>query len=306
MKKKHHYVWRKYLQPWTLKDKIWVLHNNEIRFDNLINIAAQNYFFSVNDLSKEEIILIKKLWIDKAPDFIKELHSNWLKMFEYVLSFRERSSKQEFPKEFQGQYENKILSFEEDIQSKIESSSIQFFDKIKNDDIDFYKITENNASFNYFLAVQYLRTKKIKNNMLDIVKNHNSAKNVNFENVWNIGMLIMATNLSFGLHKEMSSLNMVILNNNNPIDFLTGDQPIINTFGDYSKKQQELNHDALELYYPITPNKAILISKQEKYNDKKTVSVNEDDVIAYNNLIYQASELQIFSKENKQLEIYLN
>lgn len=60
--KKQHYIWRSYLAPWTRdnsnKGQIICRREGRIFPVSLMNVAHENYFYEVKELSKREIELI--------------------------------------------------------------------------------------------------------------------------------------------------------------------------------------------------------------------------------------------------------
>ena len=62
MKKKrhHHYVWKKYLEPWTADGQIWCLMNGEIFPTNPKHIGQARDFYNLKELSDEDIAFVQK------------------------------------------------------------------------------------------------------------------------------------------------------------------------------------------------------------------------------------------------------
>jgi hypothetical protein len=75
-KKRQHYVWKKYLKPWTINGKLWCKRNGIIFNPSLENIAQEKYFYATTPLNEVELKL--------ATGFIKrtppENHSLLIKM----------------------------------------------------------------------------------------------------------------------------------------------------------------------------------------------------------------------------------
>jgi len=167
---------------------------------------------------------------------------------------------------------------------------------IKEGNIEFYKNADDNAKFNYFLALQLLRTNKLKKNIL---KAFNKYPKYDFNSIWNVMIHIMATNFGFGLSSMSDRLHCVLLINKTSIPFLTSDQPIINTFADYTRKDIRLTVEQLELYYPQSPGSGLLITKEHCFRDVTELEIDESKVKQYNSMIVLASEEQLYSNDEK-------
>ena len=65
--KKQHYIWRSYLAPWTNNNsntgKIFCFRDNKVFPVSLMNIAHENYFYGIKELSKAEKELIYEMTI---------------------------------------------------------------------------------------------------------------------------------------------------------------------------------------------------------------------------------------------------
>jgi hypothetical protein len=62
-KRKHHYVWREYLRSWSCEEKIYsyIKSENKIAKPNLMGVAQQRFFYSLEEFSLEEEIILKEL-----------------------------------------------------------------------------------------------------------------------------------------------------------------------------------------------------------------------------------------------------
>lgn len=53
IKKRQHYVYQKYLEPWTNKGQVWCLFNRtNANPVNTINIGQEKYFYQIKDFYK--------------------------------------------------------------------------------------------------------------------------------------------------------------------------------------------------------------------------------------------------------------
>ena len=117
------------------------------------------------------------------------------------------------------------------------------------------------------------------------------------ENLWILIRHSIAFKIGLSLFKEKYQVCLLKSKNSN---FITSDQPIINFHSDFDGIPDEF-----ELYYPISPSLAIMVSKQEKYPDKKVITIDDDETIKWNDLIAKLSHSQIYSHKKELLEKYI-
>lgn len=293
IKQRQHYVSRYYLTAWTNnKKQIFCLRDNRIFLSSLMNIAQERFFYKIQDLDQKQKEFIKKIILDTKNEKLIELHFNFLRLYTKV-NFIEKL----FPNNTDINDEvNKIkINLEEDYHANIESIGIKYIDMLRNKDIDFYNNIDTNdrMEFLFFIVLQYFRTKKIKNDVMNSFKNYS----YNMEKIYPFLAHIFSTNLSYNLHLD-KSMKLILLENDTNENFLTGDQPILNTYSFLNKK--ELEYNELEFYYPISPRLAILISDKIESNFIKIDDIEK--VKEYNQMIINVSLEQIYSLSEEQLQ----
>lgn len=79
--------------------------------------------------------------------------------------------------------------------------------------------------------------------------------------------------------------------------FITGDQPVINTKAKFSSETKEL-----ELYYPLEPSKALIITEEKNFNTEWSI----EKVKEYNDKIEQQSLELIFANDKEVLKQYIS
>jgi Protein of unknown function (DUF4238) len=297
-KKKQHYVWRFYLRKWAINEQIYCRSAGKIFQANLMNIASENYFYKLKELSTKDIAFIRKLFIDNTPEVLQKLNSNWVDIFTVVFNVKTiLESGGKLDGKAEAEFEETIINFEEDIQGKIEDGALPFLERLHKEDVSFYSEQESNIAFNYYLAVQYFRTNRIKKSVLE-----ESSKYPMFglDKIWNVASHILATNLAYSLHVERQHFKCFLLKNTTDIPFITGDQPVINTYGNQDQPRA-LSHDELELFYPIGPLLALLITRRKDRYASETTVIDREEVLRYNSLIAKASASQIYADEENVL-----
>lgn len=303
-KRHHHYVWKYYLKSWINEiGQLWCLYDNRIFAPNPNNIAQKKDFYKLKELTPFEIVLIKRMFIDPIKDpYLKQVNNNWISLFTSVFEIRKFAESQGADsKIFEEEFQLLIHNFEEDYHSKIEDRAIPLLNALKKEDLSFLEEEEKYFDFIFFLSVQYFRTKMIRNSVVKSIESSDlKGYSINLEKIWNICAHILATNMGSYFVTHKNQFSFMLLKNDTCISFITGDQPVINTYADYSKFEET---DAFELYYPITPKLALLITKSANAMKEKVL---EADVINYNDQIFKASEEQVFSDSSHFLNKYMD
>jgi hypothetical protein len=179
--------------------------------------------------------------------------------------------------------------------------ALPFMEMLYRGDCSFYSSDDGNAAFNYYLAVQYFRTNKTKKN---ITGNQLGLPPINLSRIWNVMSHILATNVAMTLYRERQFFKLVLLQNQSSVPFIAGDQPVVNTFGSY-KKKTALQHKQLELYYPLGPDVGLLITRRLADFPGKIARLTEKEVGAYNRLIINAADSQVYANQEDVLCSYL-
>jgi hypothetical protein len=274
------------------------MRKNKVFKASLMNIAHEKYFYKLQELTLIEKELIRKLAIEPSPEFLKPLHENFLRDFTMVFDVRNKAkANNAYTDEFEKETEKLIINLEEDYHAAIENSGQKYLKLILEKKIDFFLNQDSRNEFSYYLTTQYMRTKQIRNSVTKSVGDNNK---VNITKLWPILSHIFATNLGHSLASS-KDYKIILLENRSQNNFITGDQPVINTFA-YNKKTDE-EVDDLEFYYPISPELAILITQNDELKSTQIIAdINE--INNYNEMIFKSSEEQIYASSEQELKGY--
>lgn len=297
-KRKQHYVWKYYLKPWLIDGKLYCLRKKKIFFTEPSNILQETDFYRLSELNEIEIDFLRRL-IDETFYETSGINATWIQMFMMIFSLKNNKD----TRIAKDKLDIAINNLEEDLHGLIESLGIEMLDALRNGDSSFYKIESKMMEFNYFLSVQYMRTKKMKTRFIekqDLLEKPPEYSTVRLDKVWNLASHLLATNLGYGL-SSCDEFKCVFLENTSKIPFITGDQPIINIHADYNKNDNEWVEKS-EFYYPITPTRAILITDSKKYLNNEKVKICESEVIKFNEMIFESSYETIVANCNDILE----
>ncbi|PDZ39412.1 hypothetical protein CON18_14605 [Bacillus cereus] len=311
-KRGQHYVWRYYLTAWTDKlEQLVCLRNGNLFSTNPKKIAKERDFYRLRNLSKKEMATVLYFINGHGNKVSQKMDKQWLSAcVSPFLKKEELVRKGEWDDKQEEEFDVHITNFAENYHSKIEDHALPYLDHLKNSNIDFLNSGEDKLRFMYFISLQYMRTKMLKNNIQEAVRAAQKQNKIQepidhtfIDNIWSVLYVIFARRIAFKISLD-NSHRFLILKNKSTIPFITGDQPVINTLTDYSDYTET---EKLELYYPITPSLSLLITPSRNGNkDQSILEVQEDEVKLYNDLIFKASYELLFSNDGSVLQSFKN
>ncbi|MDD4914622.1 MAG: DUF4238 domain-containing protein [Methylococcales bacterium] len=294
-KRRQHYVWKKYLEPWCVDGKVWCHRNGANPFHtNPINVAVERDFYELTQLTKNDILFIQKVAIDPIKnDTLRELNAGWISTFDNIFRLNHSLRATDWiPEEFIKELDKVMHNLDEDHHNELEHIAEVYLDSLHKGDTSFYRDDEDAVEFIYFLTSQYFRTKNIRDN---VYRSFNSIaiKEVSIERAWPIMRNIFSTCVGFTLYAKRNEYNLVILNNESELDFITSDQPVQNVHA--AGRVGELI-DEVEFYYPISPRRGVIISNDARYIGKTEEAVGPVTVSYFNDVVMKSAYEQIFSR----------
>ena len=289
--KRSHYVWQHYLKSWShtvnKKDYIYCFIKNTGKLINCCTtkVAVKKKIYKLSPFNDLEREYLKKL-IDKSLPL--EIINILRKKIDLEYELLQLNSKaKELDDRLISVAESFNLQAGENIITNNENMGAKFLAALLNKNLSFCLKKENIIEFYIFVMMQYFRTKLMYDKLSQINKN----EQINLNHIFNQSIYIMSYNIANLL--ESNDYKVVLLLNSTTQEFITGDQPVVNTFiSDYN---QLYNHvDKMEFYYPISPQTAILITRDNKYINGKSYHINLTDADKLNQLIAKASPTTIF------------
>lgn len=306
--KRQHYVWRNYLRPWsTSNDSIsyLVIDENKIIKGNLMNVAQQNFFYKLNELTSEQIDFIQQ-YNSSLPVVLQGLAANILHCYEGYSRLSKECRGQSSPISELPNAETVLRDIEINTFEKLHGTIESLGDELVkcNSAAALEEIVNNNGKFfsaMAFLCVQYTRTNVIRERFKDSMKDRMFVASL-VDKSWPLLSLISGFYMCLGLIRNNPSF--VFVENTSSISFITGDQPIINTLGD------DVDEDGcakqLELFYPLSPNTAIIVYfTNDASHSVRSIYANEEFVKKCNSLIAKNSKKFLFAKMEEELEPFL-
>lgn len=297
-KKKQHYVPQCYLEAWTIPGGKQVNVYDKIKKTNRVNniedVAEKNYFYDIDfsKVIKEE----KEIYgFDKEHDLSKIGEEQYLENF--------------FAENIEPKYKEflkKLINFE-------------YQDDITNEEQYFFTTIEK-LRFSYFIAIQEIRLKRVRdsiNDLVDLLKqafegyqlSHEVEQMINVskeEMPFIHGKMICDEKKIVELARNFAMKNWVLLVNRTNSLFYTSDCPI-GTIGHLEKQEtikNGLNSSGTIVYFPIS-SKVILLMFDEKYSiknknfDRRILSTDDlEDIEYFNRYIAVDADRCIISKSN--------
>jgi hypothetical protein len=301
-KKLHHKVARFYLKAWDEKGRdtedaqVFCLQNGQIQPRSLRTVAAENHFYRLRELSELDRKFIRELAIADSPEGLREAHEQLLLSFSLPhFTKRKLEASGHATPELLGQVDTMIREMNENLHTSIEDEFKPSLEAMLNGDLSFYADGPKAAVFCRGLAAQYLRTDLIKNARRVLRESEFKL----FERIANVLVHIYSINLGRSLYIGRDRYKIVLLENASAVPFVTADQPVINIA---ASPAETTPPEKFELYYPLSPAKAMLLVEPSSANFPRDLSVGEISVNVYNAHMTAHSYQQIYGSTRQVLE----
>ncbi|MCR1344894.1 DUF4238 domain-containing protein [Acidithiobacillus ferrooxidans] len=295
--KNQHYVWRHYLNAWTVDSSFCCYRQKDKKLFQTQPkaIASETYFYEIQQLTDGDMVFLEDIISRTTNERLRELNRDYVKMTQIPFQLRELLKNTDLNPEARVALEEKLRwakrNLIERYHTGIENKCQDILDSLRNMNDAFYKDEVRCGDFLHFLSHQSFRTAKMRDGLSKIpnyILGHAPRRTANILNH------ILATNVSVGLFRERNAYRIIFLTNDTLIPFVTGDQPVLNMLDPEAS-------DNIELYYPLSPNLAVIVTKDAaRFPDRKR-GVTTFEVERYNYAIYCNSEDQIYSSESNYL-----
>lgn len=295
-KRKQHYVSKFYLKAWCENDRFYCLRAGQIFVAHVNDIAQQRDFYRLRELTAADIELVKRLAIDPSPEHLRPFHSRLLNEFARIPALRGIVDAHPDASEEERQFlDEAVNNLEEELHSGAEGRGAPLIAAMLQGDTSFYQDSRLCADFLHFLALQNMRTKRVRE--VHAERATSAKLPIDTSRVWNVLTHIFATNVGWSLFLDRRSYRLVLLDNPHPIPMITGDQPILNILG----PEDGSPPDELAFYYPLSPTRAmVLTDKPDLFPDART-TLTLEEVDRFNRRIARTSLEQVYSNSREYL-----
>jgi hypothetical protein len=287
-KKLHHYVPRFYLRAWAEKKMVYCLQDGKILRPNIKNVCATNYLYRLKELSPEDVGFLEAI-IRDSPEGLKASHEQLVRAFTLpYLAKRKLEASGVATSGAMAKIDRMITELNENLHTSIEEDFQPHLAAMISGRLDFLEDPTQAAVFYRGLAVQYARTNHVKQARLVM----DTKRFALYLRIVNPLVHILATNVGRSLFADRKRHTIMLLDNATNVPFITADQPVINIA---SGPKDTTPPVKFELYYPLSPRKAMLLLEPSSDFLPGDSFVSETLVHLYNLRMAAHSYRQIFS-----------
>jgi hypothetical protein len=192
-KRRQHHVWQYYLKAWATDGQIFCLRAGKIFLTNTVNIAQDRDFYKFPRLTKNDIALARFMIANNANPYAKQSQEQFLAGRTKPITMYERiRMRLTAPDELDAAIDVYRANALENLHAGIETKFMPLLDRIRAGDLSFYEDTNDCIAFTHFIAVQYMRTKAIRDRTLKL----NRATNLpDLGPIWNLLTYMYSMNI---------------------------------------------------------------------------------------------------------------
>jgi hypothetical protein len=309
LKKEHHYVWANYLRNWAIGDvrnNVWFKKaRGGFAYDSVRMIAREKHFYQIKPLTKEHALIITMM---SSKSQLHKLNMDMLQKFLLVQKIEkvyQKSGKKslEVDKKIEAHKHNTL----ENLHTAYENSAGKTISKLINRDLSCLDDMKQLTLFCNYLGQQFARTKSFRDIALLVMSKSDSEQSkfvhrISTECWWFISHML-GQNLGYSMFASRKKDNYCLLLNETTQPFITSDNPVINVHKDLPKDMTPPEDDQLDLYYPLSPTVAIMISCTHRFPSGESI-LTLDDVNELNTKIAKGAYVNIFGCSEESLKPY--
>lgn len=304
VKKRHHYVWAKYLERWGsgTKNVFYTTKTAKIAHDSVRGMVVEDHFYRTTTLTNRDLFLIGKL-SEKSPPHLHQQHMSLL--FEF-LGIQQTATEciesglrgPEIELSLQVMRSNAL----ENLHAAHEKSARPVLDALSDEKFDVLQDNRQMNEFMTFFGLQITRTKAFRERMIQRQPRRNAAE-IEFadtsEHAWWFLSYIYGVNIGFSLSASSCIDKHALLINNTNVPFITSDQPIVNVHSCVSDAEC-VPPEYSDLYYPISPRVAYIVCDSNRFKQGRN-EIDEKTAIELNSKLASSAMVHIIGDTREAL-----
>ena len=294
-KRKHHYVWREYLRAWASKEKIFCLMDGKVFHPNIEGVGQKRDFYRMQVLTDADVEFIRKMTIGSDQGLKRKIHEQCIQNYVSASKMIEMSSIFG-PENDEISHAGDIIrsNLIEDSHGDVEARGIQYLKMLLDYDASFLNDKEGYINFAVYLVTQFLRTRKARETVLKIPSQINKDM---VARTWPIISQMFAINIASSIYNRKSEYYLEIFENSSEVDFITSDQPVVNTLPPEKLPQP---HE-VEFFYPISPKIAIRFGNKNTVPDLRCKITQACEIEKFNDMMASNAHLQLYAHKETSL-----
>ena len=260
--RRHHYVWRRYLLPWTTQKKkssqVWCLQRGKKSpiFVDVKNVAVERDFYRLIELRPGDLEFVRAIGLpDRMHPLLRELNEDLIRHFEHY--FQLQSFGRNHPKAQPALIDalnRELIEFEERSYASMESDTCAQLGSLVAGDVSFFDDDAQATRFCHFLMHQHFRTKRTRDSLRQTVPSEEAR--AQFDRTWPILRHIFSTNVAASIFRDRKRTCLQVVRAEPGSEFITSDQPVVNTHAAFLDPTSPVHE--LEIYYPVSPVRSVL------------------------------------------------
>lgn len=278
-KKRHHYVWAKYLTRWGngTKNVFYTTKTGKIAHDSVRAIAADDYFYKTTTLTSKHVEVIKG-FSQQSPDHLQRHHMSYLNDFLKVqdaetVYHKSGTQNQEIETLLHAMKCNLI----ENLHASHEEMAQLVLTALADEKFDILQDKQHMIEFMMFLGHQISRTKPFRDGVIQRLR-RSSIVDIEVADAaahaWWFISYMFGMNMGFSLYSSRHDSRHALLINETGLPFITSDNPVVNVHSCVSETEFIAPEHA-DFYYPISPRIAYIICDSKRF----TSGINKVDEI---------------------------
>lgn len=290
IKKRQHYIWRVYLEAWAPENRLFMLRDGKVIPTQPADAGVQNLFYKLQRLSREDLLFIRLTVRQATHKEVREVANDLIGLFNapFVLQDHLDPSQPDYLKAKE-MVDEMIANTDEDLHQRLETEATEFMLKLRSDDHLSVFQSRDSVAFHRFLALQNFRTKGVRERVIAATAANyplsvTAASYPILSHIW-------AINVGVSNYLERHRHRFVLIRNATGTPFVTSDQPLTNLLAN----RDGTPPDQLEWYWPLSPSRALIMSPRLDVYTQERVDLSEQEVMAYNQIVYERSHEQIYA-----------
>jgi hypothetical protein len=241
-KRRQHHVWQHYLKPWSVAGRIWVSQGDRVFATGTTVVAVERDFYKLHNLSNDDVALLRTLLGDPSHPLIKKLDNDlFFRLMAPVQFVQQNRGRIKNIRQVEAYLDVHMTNALEDYHAAIEARFIPILNLLRTGDLNLLDDMDVSIDFFHFVGTQYMRTTRVKERSIKIVREKNGA---DLSRIWPVLSIICGRDVGASLFIERKRRKFVLVQNVTNVPFVTGDQPAINLSGEKPEPTEQFS-----LYY---------------------------------------------------------